>query len=182
MRILEVEIKAPNDDIKKYEELLKKKFNGKMEKIKTQEDIYFSHPVRDFKKTDEALRIRIEKNKAILTYKGPKIDKVSKTREEIEVEFKDPEKMSRLLEHLGFRKIAEIRKLRRIYRVGEMKIVLDEVSELGTFLEVEIVVEEDKYKETLEKIFEFIEKIGIKKDKLIRKSYLELYIEKKSRK
>ncbi|MEM4524643.1 MAG: class IV adenylate cyclase, partial [Archaeoglobaceae archaeon] len=45
-------------------------------------DLYFSHPCRDFAETDEALRIRVEK-KIKMTYKGPKVDEETKTREEV---------------------------------------------------------------------------------------------------
>jgi len=46
--------------------------------IENQSDTYFAAPYRDFAKTDEALRIRSLDGKAVLTYKGPKLDKVSK--------------------------------------------------------------------------------------------------------
>ena len=36
-----------------------------------------------------------------MTYKGPKIDKISKTREEIEVKIEDGHKMEKILEKLG---------------------------------------------------------------------------------
>ncbi|HQU42072.1 MAG TPA: class IV adenylate cyclase, partial [Pirellulales bacterium] len=51
-----------------------------------QVDTYYSHPARDFAATDEALRIRRVGEKASITYKGPKIDSSSKTRQEIEAE------------------------------------------------------------------------------------------------
>ena len=50
-----------------------------------QSDQYFAHPCRDFAKTDEALRIRVVGDKSFVTYKGPKLDKTTKTRHEIEL-------------------------------------------------------------------------------------------------
>ena len=43
-------------------------------------DLYFNSPLRDFKESDEALRIRIKEEGARLTYKGPKLDKETKSR------------------------------------------------------------------------------------------------------
>ena len=48
-------------------------------------DLYFAHPARDFAATDEALRLRLTGLQGSITYKGPKIDAVTKTRREIEL-------------------------------------------------------------------------------------------------
>src|SRR4029079_17138635 len=50
-----------------------------------QVDQYFAHPCRDFASTDEALRIRTTGGASFVTYKGPKVDKTTKTRREIEL-------------------------------------------------------------------------------------------------
>ena len=50
-----------------------------------QTDNYYAHPARDFAATDEALRIRRVGTASYLTYKGPKIDQMTKTREETEI-------------------------------------------------------------------------------------------------
>ena len=49
-----------------------------------QRDDYLQHPQRDFGETDEALRVRSTFGRSCVTYKGPKLDTQSKTREEIE--------------------------------------------------------------------------------------------------
>ena len=45
-------------------------------------DIYFRHPSRDFRKSDEALRIRSSNDSACVTYKGVRTDAEVKTRPE----------------------------------------------------------------------------------------------------
>ena len=50
-----------------------------------QRDQYFNHPSRDFAVTDEAVRLRCTDDETCLTYKGPLLDKQTKTREEIEL-------------------------------------------------------------------------------------------------
>ena len=130
-------------------------------------DTYFSHPCRDFKKSDEALRVRITANKYFLTYKGKKLDSQTKTRNEVEIEVNS--KIFNLLKALGFSEIRKIEKQRSFYRWDNLGVYLDKVEGLGEFLEVEGDSWEDK-----KKIFQLLEKLGIKKNRLIRKSYLEL--------
>jgi adenylate cyclase class 2 len=54
-------------------------------------DEYFNHPCRDFGQTDEAFRIRSCNGQTKLTYKGPRLDTVTKTREELELEIPSTE-------------------------------------------------------------------------------------------
>ena len=54
-----------------------------------QVDLYFAHPARDFAQTDEALRIRRVGERNFVTYKGPKLDAMTKTRRELELPLAD---------------------------------------------------------------------------------------------
>ena len=68
-------------------------------------DRYFNHPARDFAETDEALRIRRIGPVNRITYKGPRVDTVTKTRQELELPLVEGEKSAAdwitLLEKLG---------------------------------------------------------------------------------
>src|SRR5687768_6602713 len=50
-----------------------------------QADLYFNHRAKNYKETDEALRIRRIGERNFVTYKGPKIDAETKTRRELEL-------------------------------------------------------------------------------------------------
>ena len=69
---------------------------------KRQSDIYYSHPSRDFSRTDEAFRIRIEEigreRKLYLTYKGPKIDTTAAGKSRIEYELEKVTDISDIIE------------------------------------------------------------------------------------
>lgn len=113
--------------------------------IEAQVDTYYSAPYRDFAKTDEALRIRVQDNKCFLTYKGARMDSISKKRKK--------------------------------YRLREFIISLDEVRNLGDFMEVEVSIRDSKsHEDKVESIFRLIEKLGISRDDSIRKSYLEMIL------
>ncbi|MFZ1315045.1 class IV adenylate cyclase, partial [Methanothrix sp.] len=53
-------------------------------------DLYFNSPLRDLRTSDEALRIRIKEDGARLTYKGPRLDQKTKSRQELTVKIDDP--------------------------------------------------------------------------------------------
>ena len=116
-----------------------------------QVDTYYAHPGRDFSATDEALRIRRVGAKNFITYKGPKLDATTKTRREIEFEFaagdSGAERCDQLLQALGFQRVAEVSKTRQLSRLQRGKhsieLALDDVQEVGSFVELEIGVEQE---------------------------------------
>jgi adenylate cyclase class 2 len=136
-------------------------------------DIYFGSPSRDFRYSDEALRIRIKEDGARLTYKGPKLDETTKSRRELTVDIDSPETMEQILISLGFYRAGVVRKSRTKYRLGEATIALDEVDGLGSFLEVELAGGEDWEREK-EKVLAILEELGA--DESIRSSYLEMLL------
>ncbi|WP_445474303.1 class IV adenylate cyclase [Methanococcoides methylutens] len=147
-------------------------------KVRTEDhlDVYYNAPHRDFAETDEALRLRSVNGGTRMTYKGRKLDSVSKTREEFETPV-DGTAAKGILLSLGFFESGIVKKTRDIYRYGDITICLDSVEGLGEFVEVELVADSDidSHRELL---FEFLESIGIKKEDSIRTSYLEMVMEK----
>ena len=143
-------------------------------------DVYFAHPARDFGKTDEALRIRRKGTANFVTYKGPKIDPTTKTRREIDLPLPPGEGTARawtgLLAALGFMPVGEVRKSRRKSHVAwqgrSVEVSLDEVHRLGTFAELELVVEPEDVETAKACIVSLAEKLGLEGSE--RRSYLEL--------
>jgi len=195
--MIEVEIKVkildPNILRKKFEDI-----NGVYKLSLHHEDIYFNMPngLRDFKQTDEALRLRksiefnrenkamIQKINYFITYKGKKIDKTTKTREEIEVKINEIENMKNLLKLLGFREVFTVIKERELYdfkfKNRKIEALIDYIPILEQhFVEVELITESyDNVVENKKILFQFLENFGIKKQESIRKSYLELIADK----
>lgn len=192
----EVEIKVRIQDLDEIREIIQ--YNGGSYKISLlHEDIYFNMPkeLRDFKKTDEALRLRKSeefdkknndfflKSKCYLTYKGKKIDSITKTRQEIEVIVDDIDNMKEILKTLGFQDVITVQKERElfelIYQDEKIEILLDFIPLLNQyFMELEMVVSSpQKIDEAQGILFKLLESFNIEKDKSIRKSYLELIVE-----
>jgi adenylate cyclase class 2 len=149
-----------------------------------QSDQYFAHPSRDFVQTDEALRIRIEGDKCFVTYKGPKVDKKTKTRQEIELPLgsanTDGKKFSELLHAIGFSPVAKVLKTRRPFRIHyagrDVEGSYDLVDKVGAFIELELKVDEAELEEAKRVIGELAGKLDLGPS--IRHSYLEMLLEK----
>lgn len=180
----EVEIKIPVEDLvsieKKIESLGATRLNQEI-----QLDEYFAHPCRSFSDTDEALRLRARKSltgeeiSAEMTYKGPKIDPLTKTRVEISIIIPDYEMQSAMLRHLGFISVATVTKQRTFYSFEGTTISLDDVENVGTFIELERVVDSpSEIGPSREVIFDIVRRLDLRPEKSIRKSYLELYLER----
>ncbi len=144
-------------------------------------DEYLSHPVRDFRKTDEAFRIRSVNFRHMLTYKGPKSGNTAKMRREIELAFSEEvgiQEIRELLEQLSFRSVAVVEKRRQCYRIPrpawKVTAAVDEVKGLGTFLELEIVCAQANIDGAEKELFEIAQLLGLEHP--IRSSYLELVL------
>jgi adenylate cyclase class 2 len=175
--MIEVEAKAK---INSFDQMRREidKLGAKKIKVEHQEDTYFNSPICDFAKTDEALRIRKTKtdkdSNLFITYKGPKIDKKSKTREEIEMGIEDENKCSKIFQHLGFKPVRKVIKDREIYRYKNYELSLDDVKGLDPYMEIEILVEDGTdYSDAQEGLFNLFKKLGIT-DGFERISYLGL--------
>lgn len=140
----------------------------------TMEDVYFSHPARDFGKTDEALRLRKTQGGAELSYKGPrmKTERV-KAREEVNLEVDDALTAQMIIERLGFAEVCVVRKSRKSYNLDELRVDVDTVDGLGEFVELEILTEAP---ERSEELFELAKK-ELALGGLEPKTYLELILE-----
>lgn len=72
-----------------------------------------------------------------VTYKGPVQKGAFKLREEIETAVADSEAMEKLLVALGYKVHVSFEKLRETWRLGGCLVELDELPQLGEFVEVE---------------------------------------------
>jgi adenylate cyclase class 2 len=150
-----------------------------------EEDHYYNAPDRDFARTDEALRLRCIGRRNIATYKGPKEPGPTKTRKEIEVPLADgPEAAQlfcRFLEALGYRAVAIVRKKRVSYHFQKdgfaLQACLDEVEEVGSFVEVEIVTQPEAKAQAQETLQAVAAALALKD--VERRSYLGLLLDKR---
>lgn len=151
-------------------------------------DTYYNGVDRSFAETDEALRLRVTENldkggeRSAVTYKGPKLDSHSQTRAEHEVGVQDGGEMHQVLLALGHTPVLQVQKRREYFRRGEITACVDEVSGLGSYMELETLSKaEDGYEEAVELLFGLLDTLGIPKENCTRKSYLEMLLESADR-
>jgi adenylate cyclase class 2 len=181
MMRMEVEQKFPVPDFTEIRGRLKG-LGARFSEPKSEADTYYQHPARDFAVTDEALRIRRAGDACSITYKGPKIDSSTKTRREIDLPLPEvpgsPDSWGKLLEALGFTPIAEVRKDRTKAHVAwegcSVEVSLDSVGHLGTFVELELVVDSDGVPSAKACIQSLAGHLGLSDSE--RRSYLELLL------
>lgn len=153
-----------------------------------QADQYFNHPARDFAQTDEALRLRRVGAANFVTYKGPKLDATTKTRQEIELPLPPgdaaAEGFAELLAALGFRSVAEVHKKRRLLEIPwdgcTIEAALDQVAGLGAFLELELSVDGEADGPEVQAAKARIASLAaaLELERSERRSYLELLLDR----
>jgi len=181
----EVELKFPVADPAPFVSQLFARGAGPAETVE-QCDRYFNHPARDFGVTNEAFRIRSSGHSHFITYKGPVVDSRTKTRREIEIALAGEdvgERCAEMLELLGFRPVRAVRKRRTKYPLvwqgRDFEISVDDVADLGTFVEIETLADEASKPAALDAILALVSQFQLPAPE--RRSYLTLLLEKDGR-
>ena len=184
--MLEVEVKFAVGDFAPIESAIRK-LGAVIQAPRRDADHYFNAPDRDFAQTDEAVRVRSIGDKNFVTYKGPKIDRETKTRLEIEVPLADGEEAAadfrRLMTHLRYRPVAVVQKTRRFAEFTrgefEMQLTLDEVDGVGQYAELEVVAKEERADAAKAAVLAVAAELGLGPSE--RRSYLQLLLEKQGK-
>lgn len=179
--MLEVEMKFRITTFASIEERLRS-WDAKLRIARQDADHYLNAPDRDFAKTDEALRLRRIGQANYLTYKGPKRDAQTKTRSELEVPLPEgdaaAEQFLQLFQYLGYRLVRVVQKQRRIFHLCrdgyDLEVCLDELPELGCFVELEIQAPEEALDSARAVLLQTATELGLANSE--RRSYLELLL------
>lgn len=146
-------------------------------------DLYFNGTQRNFRTTDEALRLRRCQNPdtgetvSLVTYKGPKRDGRSNTRTEYETAVADPETLRGILQALGYTPQYLVDKTRRHFTRDSITVCLDTVADLGSYAELETVLTDGTdHDAAVDALLSLLDALEIPREALSRRSYLELLI------
>jgi adenylate cyclase class 2 len=176
---LEVELKYRADDAAAVRHKIEA-LGGRPVGIEHHEDGYFNAPHRDFRTTDEALRVRTTDALAWITYKGPKLDPLSKTRMEIEapIDLKAAGAVREIFASLGFQAVRTVKKTRTLYFLSWQEwpttLSVDEVEGLPTHVELEIHAPTERMTAARDALLELAERLDLKNAE--RRSYLEMLL------
>ncbi|MEZ6058562.1 MAG: class IV adenylate cyclase [Planctomycetaceae bacterium] len=151
-----------------------------------QRDRYFAHPTRDFGRTDEAFRIRTSGEKNCVTYKGPLLDRTTKTRQEIEINFESgsesAHRMWAMLRALGFEEVRTVEKSRQQYELKwggrEFTLAIDTVKHLGDYIEIETMAQSNDWEQARDTTLALAELLQLGATE--RRSYLQILLEQEA--
>ncbi|MDG5778291.1 class IV adenylate cyclase [Haloarculaceae archaeon H-GB2-1] len=172
---VEVKVRASHDAVR---ERLVELDADQIDEV-VQEDVYYDAPHRDFAETDEAFRLRREREDGDedvrMTYKGPLVEAESKTRKEFETGVDEGETAENVFEALGFSPAATVRKERERFALDGYVVTLDAVDGLGEFVEVETETEND-VESAREGAYDVLRTLNLDPGEQIRTSYLGLLL------
>lgn len=175
METIEVEVKARLENREQVEQEIIRK-GAVLQEEKYQHDILLDPPQADFAKSDQVLRIRNTNGVWKLDYKTPRLDQETKSRKEFSIKIDNGETLKDIFSWMDFKVVGEIEKRRKAYHLNGLTINFDEVTNLGVFIEVEVLAPENEFETAKQQIFALLNELGI--SNTIRKDYLELLWEK----
>ena len=121
------------------------------------------------------IRFRDKQGKKFLTYKGSSVLEQDTAWQEWEEEIKDPESLQKLMLSNGFVEVVKINKKRKTYKLDGFEINIDDVENLGNFVEVEIHAEDAEHGK--EKIINFVtQTLKIPEENIVQKGYVKLML------
>lgn len=130
----------------------------------------YDFPAAALREGHKALRLRVARKRATLTFKGqPQKSRSFKVREEFETGVRNAGQLRKILKALDLHPSYSYRKHRTVLRKGRLVVCLDETS-VGDFLELEGKRHE---------IVRFAKSLGFTRADFIRKDYIELMAEEK---
>ncbi|NGX63661.1 MAG: hypothetical protein KR126chlam6_01074 [Candidatus Anoxychlamydiales bacterium] len=138
---------------------------------------FFFNAAEGYKDALDYLRVRITKEGDSFCYKKFHMDPIEKTPlycDEYEVNVSDGKKTLELMKALGYIEQTRMEKKRKIYNFDCFEIVIDDVKDLGMFMEVELKTFVSNAKEGIKMIYNFLKKIEITKFKLQQRGYISM--------
>lgn len=182
---IEIEIKVPveKEVFLKVKEEVKK--IARFVKKSKQVDDYFTPKHRNFVEPRfpfEWLSVRERDGTFILNYKHfhPENVEVMTHCDEFETEVKSKDKLEKIFSALDLRKLVTVKKKREVFVYNdEFEIALDDVTDLGYFVEIETIKDFGSVEVAREKLMEFFKKLGIDTSKADKRGYPYLLMEKK---
>jgi len=133
---VEHEAKIPVEELTSIERRLRElaaEFRGEQ----LQRDVLYDYADRSLTAKGEALRLRQTDSEATLTFKGAPTVGQFKVRPEFESGVADAEQIEAVLNGLGLTPHLSYMKTRNIYVYEGCEVCLDQVADLGTFVEIE---------------------------------------------
>lgn len=176
---MEIELRARILD----EELLEQKLNQlpkipeKMKEVR-QVDIYFKHEGEEEEKMVIRIRKDYESNTALLTFKGKSRHTDDIAWHDFDTPISDPDRLEQVLLGHGYVYFVLIDKVRKTFKYEDFEINIDNIRDLGLFIEIEKNGEEKDMENIRKEIMDLLVLLGIGEGEIISKGYVQLILNK----
>jgi len=169
--MFEVEVKTYLSNTNRIIDILQNKGCMLETPIIQKDDVFVHKSIQSDNIPDcsSVLRIRTENDRNFLTLK-----QIQNSSDAIELEtmIDNPNAVFEMLMLLGYKRFVAINKKRTKSKYNNFLLCIDEVDNLGDFLEVELIVEKEEEKTTaLEQIHNFLKELGISKNDICHARY-----------
>ena len=148
-----------------------------------QKDIYFTRADIDFMETKECLRIRVEAGHTEITYKPPTTKSMATSqsiwKREINLTVEDEAIAKDFLLALGSIELCTVEKRRREFHRGKLTVSIDHVTNLGDYVELEILAQEEDLS-LVDQIKKVVSELGLSKSEVVDLPYRDLLMKKSS--
>jgi adenylate cyclase class 2 len=177
---MEIELRAKISNEKLLEEKLKK-LSGIMEKKsgERQVDLYFKHEGEENEKMIIRIRKNYENNKAILTFKSKSKYANDIAWQDFDTPIVDPDRLEELLLNSGYVYFCLVDKVRQSFSYKEFEINIDNIRDLGLFIEIEKNGTKNEVEAIRKQIIDLLVLLGVAENTIINKGYVQLMVSKK---
>ena len=173
---MEIEIRARIGNPKKITNLLKKDGGVIFVGEKTEKDTYFKHSTDIDRKL--VLRIRKTKSGDMLTFKA-KSKGDDTAWPDVDLPLGDAKSLEKILRGSDYEEVITITKSRSTYKKKNFEINIDNIKELGWFIEIEGRGTQKERKHIEKEINETLRLFGINQIDIVRQGYVPLALAKK---
>ncbi|MEK9165650.1 MAG: class IV adenylate cyclase, partial [Patescibacteria group bacterium] len=124
------------------------------------------------------IRIRRKEKQAILSFKAKSVDPKGDTAwHDYDTQISDPNKLEDILISSGYVYVCVIDKIRDSFKWQDFEINIDNIRDLGLFIEIEAQGQEKDIEPKKKEMSRILEKLGIAPADIIEKGYVALMLE-----
>lgn len=111
---------------------------------------------------------RGDATKSIFTFKRNQANELDCIERETEIT--DPTALHDILNFLGYQSVVQVRKSRRSGQLGEYEVCVDQVDDLGDFIELEMISDADG-EQAQSQLWRVLEELGVSPDDRVTQGY-----------
>ena len=166
----EIELKFKVEDINGLLDKLGD-MNCEISEVLSQNDTIYVSDLNHVESVEGSIWLRVRKENEKVELNLKKQSARIQESKEIEFEVSSYEKANQLLETLGYQKWVVVNKKRRYSKYLNYNLCIDEVERLGSFLEIELLVDEEDKKDYISDLLEIAKTFELTEDNIVNSHY-----------